>query len=299
MTGVAAMLGQLPEPGAVFLDHVAHFVPDMDPAAVALERCGFRLTPFTPQTNRVDGRTVAAGTGNRCAMFRRGYVEILATTGETPLARQLNERLDRHVGLHLAAFSSCDAAAEHHRLAAAGFPVLPLVDMRRPVATDNSEEEARFSIARIAPGSMAEGRIQFLTHYTEHLVWPEPYLDHPNGAQALAALWIAAADPTEPVERFARFIGRPARRDGAIMTIAIERGALRFATAEFLAREFGIAPGPPLPYLAASEIEVASLDRLRRRLDGAGLVYRAIADGTAVPLPPSIGGTILFRAAVR
>jgi Glyoxalase-like domain len=192
------MSAQLPEAGAMFLDHVAHFVPDMDPAAAALERCGFRLTPFTPQTNRVDGRPVAAGTGNRCAMFRRGYVEILATTGDTPLARQLNERLARHVGLHLAAFSSADAAAEHHRLAAAGFPVLPLVDMRRPVATDNGEEEARFSIARIAPGSMPEGRIQFLTHQTEHLVWPEPYLDHPNGAQALAAVWIAAADPAAP-----------------------------------------------------------------------------------------------------
>ena len=292
------MSAQLPEAGAVFLDHVAHFVPDMDPAAAALERCGFRLTPFTPQTNRVDGKPVAAGTGNRCAMFRRGYVEILAAVADTPLARQLNERLARHVGLHLAAFSSADAAAEHHRLAAAGFPVLPLVDMRRPVATDSGEEEARFTIARIAPGSMPEGRIQFLTHYTEHLVWPERYLDHPNGAQALAAVWIAAADPAEPAERFARFTGRPARRDGAIMTIALERGALRFATPEFLAREFGIAPGPPLPYLAASEIEVASLDRLHRHLDDTGLAHQAIADGTAVPLPPSVGGTILFRAGV-
>jgi hypothetical protein len=292
------MSAQLPEAGAVFLDHVGHFVPDMDPAAAALERCGFRLTPFTPQTNRDDGRPVAAGTGNRCAMFRRGYVEILAAVADRPLARQLNERLTRHVGLHLAAFSSADAAAEHHRLAGAGFQVLPLVDMRRPVATDHGEEEARFTIARIAPGSMPEGRIQFLTHYTEHLVWPESYLDHPNGAQALAAVWIAAADPVEPVERFARFTGRPAHREGAVTTIALERGALRVATPEFLAREFGVAPGPPLPYLAASELEVASLDRLRRRLDSTGLAHQAITDGTAVRLPPSVGGTILFRAGV-
>src|SRR5277367_3391449 len=130
---------QLPERGAVYLDHIAHFVPAMDPAAAALERCGFRLTPFTAQTNRVDGKPVAAGTGNRCAMFRRGYVEILAAIGDTPLARQLNERLARHVGLHLAAFSSADAAAEHRRLAAEGFPALPLVDMLRPVATEDGE----------------------------------------------------------------------------------------------------------------------------------------------------------------
>ena len=67
-------------------------------------------------------------------MLRRGYVEILAATADTPLAQQLREQLARHVGLHLAAFGSADAAAEHRRLAAAGFPVLPLVDMRRPVA---------------------------------------------------------------------------------------------------------------------------------------------------------------------
>ncbi len=291
------MPAQLPDAGAVFLDHVAHFVPAMDRAAEALEACGFRLTPFTAQTNRIDGQAVAAGTGNRCAMLRRGYLEILAATADTPLAQQLHQRLARHVGLHLAAFSSADAAAEHRRLAAAGFPVLPLVDMRRPVMTENGAAQARFSIARIAPGAMAEGRMQFLTHHTEDLVWREPDLDHPNGARALAAVWIAAADPAEPAGRFARFTGRSARRDGAVTTIALERGALHFATAEFVAAEFGIALGPPLPYLAGYEIEVASGARLLRYLDAAGLRYRRLASGAAVPLPPAAGGTILFRAA--
>jgi Glyoxalase-like domain len=289
------MRRQLPEPGAVFLDHVAHFVPVMEPAAEALQRCGFRLTPFTAQTNRVDGKAVAAGTGNRCAMLRCGYVEILVATGDTPLARQLDERLARHVGVHLAAFSSADAASEHRRLGDAGFPVLPLVDMRRPVATENGGEEARFAIVRTAPGVMPEGRMQFLTHHTEALVWREPYLDHPNGAQALLALWVAAADPDEPAQRFARFTGRPAWRDGGA-TIALERGALRFASPELLRDQFGIPPGPPLPYLAAYEIEVSDLGRLRRLLDSAGLVARPGAAGVALALPPSVGGTVVFRA---
>src|SRR5215471_5791695 len=122
----APMTKQLPDTGQIFLDHVAHFVPAMDVAAEALELCGFRLTPFTAQSNRTGGKSVPAGTGNRCAMLRRGYVEILAATADTPLARQLTERLARHVGLHLVAFSTADAAAEHRRLAAAAFPVLPL-----------------------------------------------------------------------------------------------------------------------------------------------------------------------------
>src|SRR5256885_17041520 len=68
----ARMTNQLPPPGAVFLDHVAHFVPEMDAAAAALARCGFRLTPFTAQANRVDRQPVPAGTRNRCAMLRPG-----------------------------------------------------------------------------------------------------------------------------------------------------------------------------------------------------------------------------------
>src|SRR5437868_5051180 len=232
------MTNQLPPPGAMFLDHVAHFVPEMDAAAAALERCGFRLTPFTAQTNRVDGQPVPAGTGNRCAMLRQGYVEILTAiatpSGNTELARQLHVRIADHVGLHLAAFSSADAAAEHRRLGAAGFATLPLVDMRRPVMTETGNEDARFTIARVTPGRMPEGRVQFLTHHTERLVWRDGFLGHPNGAQALTGIWIAADDPAEPAARFARFTGRPAVHDGAVTTIALDRGAIHVAAPEFL-----------------------------------------------------------------
>jgi hypothetical protein len=289
------MTKQLPEPGQIFLDHVAHFVPAMDAAAFALEECGFRLTRFTAQTYQASGKLVAAGTGNRCAMFRRGYVEILAAAADTPLARQLTERLARHIGLHLAAFSAADAAAEHQRLAAVSFPVVPLVEMRRPAAIAGGEDWACFTIARIAPGVMPEGRVQFLTHHTEALVWREPFLDHPNGARALAALWIAATEPAEVIERFGRFAGRPIRREGEVWTILLERGTLRAAKPEFLRRELGVEPGPPLPYLAAYEIEVASRAQLERHLRSAGLDHLPVRNGIVVPLPPLVGGSIVFR----
>jgi hypothetical protein len=289
------MTGQLPEQEQVFLDHVAHFAPVMEPAAEALEHCGFHLTPFTVQTNRVDGKPVAAGTGNRCAMFRRGYIEILVATSDTPLSRQLTERLARHIGIHLAAFSTADAASEHERLAAADFPVLPLVDMRRPVSTVAGDQLARFTIARIVPGIMPEGRIQFLTHHTAELVWRDPDLDHPNGALMLAALWIAATDPAEPASRFARFTGRRACKEGEVSTIALDRGTVRVATAECLESKFGIELRSPLPQLAAYEVTVESLPRLRECLDAAALTYALVDRTVALPLPPSIGGTILFR----
>src|SRR5215469_8781648 len=245
---------QLPSPGEVFLDHTAFFVPAIDAAANVLERCGFGLTPFTVQTNREGDKRVPSGTGNRCAMLRNGYLELLTATSDTQLSAQLKERIADHPGLHLAAFASADAAGEHRRLGDAGFPTLPLVDMRRPVGDDF----ARFTIARIAHGTMPEGRAQFLTHHTEPLVWLPDMLDHPNGAAALTALWIAADDPAEPAARYANFTGRPPRRDGDMTTIALDRGALNFATPDHLADAFGITPAGTLPCLAAASIAVAS-----------------------------------------
>lgn len=286
------MAQQLPSRGEVFLDHTAFFVPTIDAAATALERCGFRLTPFTVQTNREQDTVVPSGTGNRCAMLRNGYLELLTATSETALSAQLKERIADHPGLHLAAFASADAAAEHRRLAASRFPTLPLVDMRRPVGDDF----ARFTIARIAHGTMPEGRAQFLTHHTEPLVWLPDMLDHPNGAEALTALWIAAADPSEPAARYARFTGRPARRDGAVTTIALDRGALNFATQDHLEDAFGIAPTGTLPCLVAASIAVASLDRTEARLAGSGMSYRRLPGAIAVALPPALGDALIFHA---
>src|SRR5439155_275510 len=246
-----------------------------------------------------------AGTGNRCAMLRQGYVEILTAvptpSGDTELARQLRERIADHVRLHLAAFSSADAGEEHRRLAAAGFATLPLVDMRRPVATEAGSEDARFTIARIAHGGMPEGRVQFLTHHTESLVWRPGFLEHPNGAQALTGLWIAAAEPAEPAERFARFTGRPAVRDGAVTTIALNRGVVHIAAPAFLAEALGITLAGRLPCFVAAQIAVANLARLAGHLDAAQFAYRRIrlkadGDAVAVTLPAAIGDTLLFHA---
>jgi Glyoxalase-like domain len=289
------MARQLPGPGEVFLDHTAFFVPAMDAAADTLERCGFRLTPFTVQTNREGDRTVPSGTGNRCAMLRNGYLEILTAVptpvGDTPLSAQLRERIADHPGLHLAALSTADAAAEHRRLAEAGFATLPLVDMRRPVGDDF----ARFTIARVAHGTMPEGRAQFLAHHTEKLVWLSGMLDHPNGARSLTALWVAAEDPAEPAARYARFTGRPAQRDSEVTTVALDRGALRFATPAYLRTAFGIAPAGKLPCLVAASIAVEDLQRLAACLTNSGIVHQRVASGIAVPLPATLGNALLFH----
>jgi hypothetical protein len=285
------MAAQLPAVGQVFLDHTAFFVPAMDAAADALERCGFRLTPFTIQTNREGNETVPSGTGNRCAMLRNGYLEVLAATSDTPLSAQLNERIADHPGLHLAAFTSADSAAEHARLAASGFPTLPLVDMRRPVGDDF----ARFTIARIAHGTMPEGRAQFLTHHTEPLVWLPDMLDHPNGAEALSALWIAADDPAEPASRYARFTGRAAIPNGPLTTIDLDRGRIVIMTPAFLEQTYGITPAGKPPCLVAAAIRVGSLAAAKQCLDAGGIASRFAHRSLVADLPAALGDALVFH----
>jgi hypothetical protein len=288
-TGVADR--QLPLGDEIFLDHIAHFVADHDAAQAALVRAGFAPTPVSIQVypdpaGRLPRPT---GTGNVTAMFAGGYVEILFKTADTPIARELDAALARHPGLHLAAFAVADAAAAHRRLGEAGFRTQPLVAMQRPVDTLAGSDVAAFTLARIMPGQMPEGRIQMLTHRTEHTVWQPRWLDHPNGARGLAGLTIAVADVDEAAARFARFTGRPAAPCDGGQAIALDRGRVELVTADaFRGRFPGIAI-PSLPFMGACTIAVASLAAADGTLRRGGIAPCRAGDQLIAPFPDALG----------
>ena len=185
---------QLPIADEIFLDHVGHFVRDPEAATRALVRAGFAPTPVSIQVNPApDGAPRFTGTGNTTAMFARGYIEALFHTADTPLGRELMAAMGRYPGVHLAAFAVTDAATAHRRLSGAGFRMQPLVQMQRPVDTGGAPGTAAFTLARVQPGEMPEGRIQVLTHRTEAMVWQPRWLSHPNGAVALTSITVVAA----------------------------------------------------------------------------------------------------------
>ena len=132
---VSPAASQVPAPGELVLDHVAHFVPHVDARAAALEKLGFTLTPFSAQSHRLEpgGPLVPAGTGNRCMMLQHGYLEFLTPTGDTPIANQLRTAIKRYAGAHLVAFGTAAPEADHARLAKSGFAPL---DAGRPAARD-------------------------------------------------------------------------------------------------------------------------------------------------------------------
>jgi len=288
---------QLPIGDEIFLDHVGHFVRDPDAAAAALARAGFGPTPVSIQVNPdpAGGAPRPTGTGNVTAMFRRGYVEALFKTADTPLGAQLDAGLARYGGVHLAAFAVADAARAHARLGAQGFRMQPLVHMERPAATEDGPGTAAFTLARVEPGEMPEGRIQILTHRTEETVWQPRWLAHSNGALALTSIMIVEADPAEAGERFARFTGRAAAPTACGRTVALDRGRVDLVTVEHFAQMLPEAPIPSLPFAAAYGIRVKSLTALEAMLARAGLQQRRRPHDLVVVFPQALGrGAWLF-----
>lgn len=279
------------------LDHVAHFVPHVDSASSALEKLGFTLTPFSAQSHRPEpgGPLAPAGAGNRCIMLQRGYLEFLTPTGDTSVAGQLRTAIKRYVGAHLIAFGTAAAEADYARLAKGGYAPLDPVALQREIDTSEGRETARFTVVRVPPGTMAEGRIQFCQHHTPRLLWQERWLGHANAACALNGVALCVADPQEAAQRYARYTGLLAQLTGGIWRLATARGYLLFLDAAALEHRLGVTP-PSLPWIAGCILESADIaatgDCLRKNgnpvhvLGGRHLLVR---------LPPAVGGLILFE----
>ena len=283
---------QTPTGEQIFLDHVGWFVPDIAAAGRQFEALGFVLTPYVDQKNAdpKGGSPVPAGTGNRCAMLRRGYLEILtATKGvDTPLSQQLRAAIDRYTGLHLVAFTVDDTDSAHARLEAGGFGPQTPVHLRRPLdLPDGGKAEVAFTVLRVPPGAMEEGRVQMLRQETPDLVWQDHLLARDNGVVALAGMLLCVDDPASASDRFARFTGREATGAGDYRIIDLDRGRLGFASAD---RCRTLVPGitvPTTPFMAAVALQAEDPVKIKTRCADRGIeLLDDVGDGT-VRIDPS------------
>lgn len=275
---------QRPPAGELYLDHLAHFVPDLGAAAKVFEDLGFAVTPES--AHRAQG--APAGTSNRCVMLEDGYLELLAPTLDTSHAQRVRERMKLFVGVHLACFGTPDAAAEHRRLADHGFEPDPLVNLERTV---EGGALARFNVIYVAPGKMPEGRVQYVEQLTPEQVWQEKYINH---EVRLNAVYVVADDPVQTAARWARFAGLLPRPDGDLVELECARGQLRIGRRETIEKVFGYAPPPPA--LAGYALSVGDAAGFAKRCEQAGLKARSTAQGHCVALPPVLGGAWLITA---
>ena len=267
-------MNQRPPPGELCLDHVAHFVPDLQAAASALEALGLVVTPESAHRTQHG----PAGTSNRCLMLEQGYVEILAPTLDTPNAQRVRDRMQRYIGVHLCCFGTPDPAGEHARLAASGFEPEPLVNLARNLPDGTP---VRFNVVYVPPAKMPEGRIQYCEHLTEAEMWREGWV---NGGLRLDAAFVVAGDPAEVAARWARYSGVLPRREGDLVALPLARGKVLVGTREALAVHLGEAP--PAPALAGYSLKCSQPAEFAARCSSAG--FRVA--GNIVRLPAALGG---------
>ena len=286
---------QIPPPGSITLDHVAHFVPDIDAASLVIEQLGFSLTPFSLQMAKNEaGETVPAGAGNRCAMLARGYLEFLTPTSDTPLGRQIGAAIARHTGQHLIAFGTPTAEEEHARLERHGFAPLPLVNLQRDVDVSGTQRLARFSVVRVPPGAMPEGRVQFVQHHTPECLWQPKFVDHPNGVTGLLGAFVVAEEPVEVAARYAEFAGLLPRPLAGFVRLATGRGDVFIGSDTACKLLFGTEP-PPAPAMAGYAFACEDAQELRARLVAIGCsVSEPSPDLFAARLPEAVGSAWLF-----
>lgn len=269
---------QRPPPGALYLDHIAHFVPDLGEAGALLQRLGFVVTPVSAQRTQ-DG---PAGTSNRCVMLAEGYLEFLTPTIETPNAARMRKSMRRYRGVHLVCLGTPTADEEHFRLAQHGFAPQPIVRLSRKV---KGGATVKFNVVRAAPGKMPEGRMQYVEHLTPRVIWRTPYLKHRNGVLGLAAVYVVAANPVRAAARWARFMGGLPRREERFVSLETDRGRILIGTRAQMKALLGAAPRSP--GVAGYALACRNPQTFARRCRAEGL---SVNRNLAVALPPELGG---------
>jgi hypothetical protein len=275
---------QRPPAGELYLDHLAHFVPNLDAAAAVWQQLGFVVTPIS--IHNVSGKP--AGTSNRCVMLEDGYLELLAPTLDTPNASRVRDRMKLFVGVHLACFGTPDAAAEHRRLAEHGFEPDALVNLERTV---EGGALARFNVIYVPPGKMPEGRVQYVEQLAPEHVWREEFVN----PFRLAAVYVVAEDRVATTARWARFAGLLPRPQGEFVELKCARGRVRIGRRQAIEKLLGYCPPPPA--MAGYALSCSHPDRLAARCSAAGMAVKQLGARYAVALPAALGGAWLLESA--
>jgi Glyoxalase-like domain len=199
--------------------------------------------------------------------------------------------------VHLIAFGTAAAEADHERLKKGGFSPLEPVALQREIGTGAGRETARFTVVRVSPATMEEGRIQFCRHHTPELLWQERWLHHANRATALAGVILRVADAQEAAQRYARYTGLMPQVSGSVWRITTECGYLIFVDRYTLHRRLGVVP-PTIPWIAGYVLKTADINASGEFLRRSGIPVHVLGSRRLlVVLPRELGGIVIFEPA--
>jgi catechol 2,3-dioxygenase-like lactoylglutathione lyase family enzyme len=285
-------------PGTV-LDHVGVVVPDLESARAAYAGLGFALTPRSSHKGRLTpgGPVELWGSGNHCAMFENGYLEIIGVTDPHRHHENVRRRLQRYFGLHLIAIGCSDAPALHDRLAGCAEGIQQMIEVGREVPYGSGTKPALFRIVHVEDEAFDEAELFFIEHATPQVLWQTGLLAQPNGVMALAGATICSANMAQTAHRLARYLGTdPSTVDGHPL-FELGRGWIEVATPGQLAERYPGERLPAVPCVASATFTVRALAQTRDALRSSGSSFESAENRVWIRREHAVGAILEFAPA--
>ena len=284
---------------SVKLDHIGVAIKDLERGRQAYERLGFTLTPRSiHRGSPTPGAPVVPfGSGNHCAMFRDGYLEIVGLIDPT-IFSNIKPMVARYEGAHIVAFGVESADATHRELAGRGIPIEPARQLERDAAygpQNNEHRRAAFRNMYFDQGVYPEARLLYIEHLTRDVLWQPHLLDHPNGVVSLSDVFLCVPDARATADKYAALFGRPANEVGpGEWCIALAHGQVWLVTPDAWAGRAHGAAAPALPSPAGIGFKVKNLAATRALLAGNGVEIRESSNAGLWIAPAHACGAAIY-----
>uniref|UniRef100_UPI003F490FB2 VOC family protein n=1 Tax=Streptomyces chartreusis TaxID=1969 RepID=UPI003F490FB2 len=277
------------------INHLGVIVADIDRVIDPYTQLGFAFTPLSRHRGALrPGEPVAdLGTGNRCAVFRSTYLEVVTIIPGSAAAQVPPGLPD---GLHILCFGSPDAAALAHRWTAAGIPNDGAVPLERNVDTPQGPDLVKAIRVMIDFAATSEGQLLASELLTPQTVHQPRYMSHDNGALELSELVVSASDAAAVARRYAVMTGIHAERDGDAHVIRLPGQQLVFLAPGDVERYVPGARPSESPAMVAFGVAVHNLNATRTLLHDRDIAHKDALGRLVVPPPYGPGPAVVFES---
>lgn len=306
-----------------YIHHVGHVVRDMKTARDLYRKLGFLCpAPTYPTLSHEAGEPPKPfGAANMHASFVRNFVEIMAVVTEAiylpddahaiplqvpPAAlprvvasiertiANIAASLARFEGLHILVLQTVDANETARRFEQVGVGHSGVNRVQQP------HQLVPMGVVEIDREDVPEGRLAVAESPVWETTAADSALQHPNGAVDLVESMLCTPDTQLEayVERYQRYLGRTARRDGATHVFDLQESSVRLIPESWLDEALPGERVPALPAFVSYAVAVRNLGLTRRWLEDNGLpVNTEASGGIFVPSKAALGAAVIFRQA--
>lgn len=211
-------------PKTRLFDHIVIAVDSLNQAAERYEALGFTLTPRAYHEERM-------GTSNRLAQFsERNFIELLEVDRPDGIEGHAFDVvpprfsfgahnkafLTKRHGMSALVLTTEDARADQKVFEELGLDTYePFHFERKAKLPDGTEVTVAFTLVFVTSPNLPDLAFFVCQQHAPQYFWKPEYQGHENGAQGLAAVYIAAEDPASHVDFLTKLMdGKPEAVDG-------------------------------------------------------------------------------------